>query len=155
MSKESFLKKLEQENIRTFTLPKLEEEITYKKMDVIESSVSGSLPNFLATRVLTAMKQSVVGLPITDEAPNVTDNDIKELLIRATEMWDKLVIDPKLSMDEITQVPSQDRLAWFLYAIGESQEAETNGGGVLTAEEVATFPDKGGSKRNAKRSANS
>ncbi len=43
---ESFLAKLEKNNNHTFLLPTLQEEITYKKMDVIESSVNNSLPNF-------------------------------------------------------------------------------------------------------------
>lgn len=125
-------------------------------MDVIESSVNRSLPNFLATRVLNAMKISVEGRSLQDETPEpVNDEDIKELLVRGTEMWKKLVIDPKLSDEQVVQIPSEDRLAWFLNAIAESQQAETKGGGVINAEEVANFPDEGGGKRNTKRSSDS
>lgn len=155
MSLESFLSKLEKENTRTFTLPSLQEEITYKKMDVIESSVNRSLPNFLASRVLDAMKKSVGGKPLDTDPPELNDDDIKDLLIRATEMWKKLVVDPKLNDDQIVQIPSEDRLAWFMYALSESQQSETKGGGVITAEEAATFPEQRGNKRNSKRSTDS
>lgn len=155
MSSESFLAKLERNNTRTFFLPSLKEEITYRKMDVIESSVNNSLPNFLASRVLDAMKKSVGGEEITTEKISLKDDDIKDLLIRATEMWKKLVIEPSLSDEQVVQVPSEDRLAWFLNAIAESQQSETERGGVLSADEVATFPGKRGSKRNSKRSIDS
>lgn len=151
MSTESFLAKLEKNNTRTFILPSLQEEITYKKMDVIESSVNKSLPNFLASKVLNAMKKSVAGDAIEEEKINLNDDDIKDLLIRATEMWKKLVSDPQLTDEQIIEIPSEDRLAWFMNAIAESQEAKTQGGGVVNAAEVSDFPGKGRNRRNTKR----
>ncbi len=152
---EEFLQALEKKNIRTFTLPNLQLEITYNKMDVIESSVNGNLPTFLASRVLDSMKKSIAGKNVEDENPNIEDKDVQELLVRATTMWGKLVTNPKLNDAQILQIDSQDRLAWFLHAIGESQEVQTAGGGLLTAEEIATFPDEGVATGTAKRSTNS
>lgn len=153
MSLENFLAKLEKNNTRTFLLPLLQEEITYTKMDVIESSVDNSLPNFIASRVLDTMKKSVGGDVLEEQKINLEDEDIKDMLIRATEMWKKLVIDPKLNDEQLVKVPSEDRIAWLLNAIVESQQSETKGGGTITAEEAVTFPDKRTSRRNAKRSA--
>lgn len=155
MSMESFLAKLEKNSTRTFILPSLQEEVTYKKMDVIEASINNSLPNFLASRVLDAMKKSVGGETIQEEKIKLEDEDIKQLLQRATEMWEKLVIEPKLNIEQIIEIPSEDRLAWFLNAIAESQKTETKGGGELNAVEVANFPRKRRNRRNTERSPDS
>ncbi len=152
---ESFLAKLEESNTRKFLLPKLQEEITYRKMDVIESTINNSMPSFLAARVLDAMKKSVGGEDIEAEPLKLNDGDIRDLLIRATEMWKKLVIEPSLNDEQVSMVPSEDRLAWFLSAISESQGAGTQGGGVLTAEEAGNFPVQGSKRRVAKRSSDS
>lgn len=156
MSTESFLDKLKNINTRTYTLPILQEEITYKKMDVIESSINRSLPNFLASRVLETMKKAVAGqeTPVS-EIPDLEDDDVRELLVKATEMWKKLVIEPKLTDEQVVEIPAEDRLAWFLNAVAETQQSDVRGGGVVNATEVASFPDEGGSKRNTKRSSNS
>lgn len=155
MSLATFLAKLEKKNVRTFLLPDLQEEITYRKMDIIESSVDNSLPTFLAARVLDTMKKSVSGQTPTNDPVNLEDKDIQELLVRATEMWKKLVTDPILEMEDIIKISSQDRLAWFLHAVGESQQEETQGGGVVTGEEVTNFPDTSVAKGSAKRTTNS
>lgn len=155
MSRESFLQKLREETTRTFLLPTLQEEITYKKMDVIESSVNGSMPHFLATKVLETMKKSVTGIAPSVEIEEPKDEDVKELLVKATAKWKELVIDPKLSDEEIVEVPAIDRLSWFLNAIYEAQEAGTEGGGVVNATEVANFPNKRRAKGNTQRSVNS
>ena len=155
MSLESFLSKLERNNTRTFTLPVLQEQITYKRMDVIEASVNKSLPNFLASKVLETMMTSINGKSVTDEPLDLKDQDIQDLLVRATEIWKKLVIDPKLPDDKIVEIPSEDRLAWFLNAVAESQQSETAGGGVVDAGEVATFPGKRRNTRNTERSTDS
>lgn len=155
MSNETFLAKLEKNNTRKYLLPILQEEITYKKMDVIESSVNKSLPNFLASKVLNAMKKTVAGEKIEEEKIDLNDDDIKDMLVRATEMWSKLVKEPSLSMEQIVEIPSEDRLAWFMNAIAESQEARTQGGGVVNAAEISDFPDKTRNRGNSKRSTNS
>lgn len=154
MSKETFLAKLEKNNIRTFTLPILQEEITYRKLDVIESSVNHSLPDFLASRVLDGMKKTLGGQQPQEVEIQLEDKDMVDFLVRATETWEKLVIDPKLSMDEIVQIDAIDRIGWYGHAIAESQQAETKGGGVLTAADVETFSNERANKRNSKRSAN-
>ncbi len=101
------------------------------------------------------MKKSVGGQQVEDSQIDLNDKDIEELLVKATAMWQKLVTDPKLSDEQIVAIPSQDRLAWFLNAIAESQQAETKGGGELNAAEVSNFPDERRNKRNTKRSTNS
>lgn len=155
MSVESFLSKLEKNNTRKFTLPTLQEEVTYKRMDVVESSINHSLPNFLASRVLETMKKSINGVEDTPTVPDISDQDLTDLLVRATEMWRKLVVEPKLPDDKIVEIPATDRLAWFLNAVAESHESDTVGGGKINAAEAANFPNKRGNKRNSERSSDS
>ena len=156
MSVESFLAKLKKLDEYTFLLPTLQEEIKYKKLDVIESSINGSMPGFIAAQVLEVMKNGLQGTESSPTTPtNVTNDDIKEILVKATEMWEKCVTDPKLSFEQIVEVPSEDRIAWFMEAVANSYSSNTTSGGEVTATEVANFPEVGTNKRNTKRSTNS
>ena len=156
MSIESFLAKLKKLDEYTFLLPTLQEEIKYKKLDVIESSINGSMPGFIAAKVLEVMKNGLQGeISDTTVSQNVTDTDVKEILVKATEMWEKCVVDPKLSMEQIVQIPSEDRIAWFMDAVTNSYTSKTTSGGEVTATNVANFPEVRTNKRNNKRSINS
>lgn len=156
MSIESFLAKLKKLDEYTFLLPTLQEEITYKKLDVIESSINGSMPGFIAGKVLEVMKNGLQGESIeVSKSQDVTNDDVKDILVKATEMWDKCVLDPKLSMEQIVQIPSEDRIAWFMDAVTNSYSSKTTSGGEVTATEVANFPEVRTNKRNAKRSSDS
>lgn len=155
MSKENFLKKLQTNNKRTFLLPTLQETVTYRRLDVIESSFNESIPNFLSSQVLGAMKNSISGRPAEDVNLSINDNDMKDLLIKATSMWKKLVSDPELTDEEIIEIPSEDRIAWFVNAVAESQRADTQGGGVTDAVEVATFPKKARNTKHTERALDS
>lgn len=156
MSKESFLEKLNKISEFTFVLPTLQEEIRYRKLDVIESSVNGQMPNYIATRVLEVMKNGLDGSTEADgELPKATTDDVKQILIKATEVLGKVIVEPKLDMEDIVRIPSEDRIAWFLDAIGRSHTSETAHGGEVTANDVANFPEIRGGRRNAKRSLNS
>lgn len=157
MSKESFLSKLKNLENYTFLLPILQEEITYRKLDVIEAAVSNQLPNFISAKVLDVMKKGLVGDEQAEEItnPELNKEDVKELLIKATDAWKKCVIEPKLTDEEIIQIPSEDRLAWFMNAIAQSHSSNTVGGGEVTAADVASFPVRTTAKRNTKRSSNS
>lgn len=150
-----FLSALEEVNIRTFTLPILQKEIKYNKLDVIDSSINESIPSFLANRVLETMKSSFTSGQVQADLPKPTNQDMKDLLVRATEKLHELLIEPKLGMEHVVKIPAEDRLAWFVHAMAESQQMEKQGGGVRDAEEVANFPDKAGNKRSTKRATNS
>lgn len=155
MSQESFLKKLHDRS-RTFMLPSLQEEITYNKLDVIQASMEGHLPSFFNEKVLSTMKAAASGREATEGLEReLTDEDVKELLIKSTSLWKKQVIEPKLSDAEIVLIPSEDRLAWLMEAIYSSQDLTTKGGGVIKAEEVGKFPSKRKSTGNTERSNDS
>lgn len=155
--RESILAKLESLENFEFTLPTLKETITYRKLDIIEGSVNGSMPNFIASKILDKMKQSLNGEQDTETDNKIesTDQDVKDLLIKATETWEKAVIDPKLEMSDIVRIPSEDRIAWFMDAITQSYSSKTTSGSEVSLGEVATFPSKGTSRRNSKRAVNS
>lgn len=156
MSVQSFLAKLQKLDEYTFLLPTLQEEIKYKKLDVIEASINGSMPNFIASKVLEVMKNGLNGNDTSTSTPSdVSNDDVKDILIKATEMWDRCVLDPKLTMEQIVQIPSEDRIAWFMDAVTNSYSSKTESGGEVAATDVANFPDSGTSKRNSKRSSNS
>lgn len=156
MSKtESFLSKLKTLSTYKFTLPFLQEEITYRKLDVIEGSIDGSMPNFIASKVLEVMKKGLVGKDLEVDASDASNEDVKELLQKATAVWEKAVIDPKLKIDEIVQIPSEDRIAWFLEAVSQSYSSQTTSGSEVSVADVSSFPEERTSRRNAKRSSNS
>lgn len=156
MSVESFLAKLKKLEEYTFLLPSLQEEIKYKKLDVIEASINGTMPNFIASKVLEVMKSGLKGDQVSSDVPtDVNNDDVKDILIKATEMWERCVIEPKLSMEQIVQIPSEDRIAWFMDAVTNSYSSRTTSGGEVGATDVANFPDGRTRKRNSKRSADS
>jgi len=157
MSKESFLSKLKTLENYTYLLPILQEEITYRKLDVIEAAVSNQLPNFISAKVLDVMKKGLVGNEDMEEevTPELSQEDVKELLVKATDAWRKCVIEPQLTNEEIVQIPSEDRLSWFMNAIAQSHSSATVAGGEVTAADVASFPVGTTTKRNTKRSSNS
>ena len=135
-----FLEKLKKNKFRTFILPTLQEEITYTRLDTIDASINGSLPNFLTSKVLDVMKKSIKGEKPVEEIPDIQDSDLKDIIIRATELWKKHVVEPKLTDEEVLDVPAEDRMAWLFDAVFNSQTMKTEGGGELTAEEVGNFP---------------
>lgn len=154
--KESILAKLDGLEKFEFVLPTLQETIIYRKLDIIEGSVNGNMPNFIASKILDKMKQSLNGKEESEDTPiESTDQDVKDLLVKATETWEKAVIDPKLEMSDIVRIPSEDRIAWFMDAITQSYSSKTTSGSEVSLGEVATFPSERTTRRNSKRAANS
>ena len=108
--------------------------------EIAKLTAPGSLPSFLTVKVLDVMKRSIRGQEVSEDMPEVQDNDIKDIVIKATELWKKHVTEPKLTDEQVLDVPAEDRMAWLFHAVTESQRLQTEGGGELTAEEVANFP---------------
>lgn len=155
MSKESFLSKLRENSSYTFLLPSLKEEIRYKKLDVIEASIKGEMPNYIASKVLDVMKNGLDGeQDATLEHQKSTDDDVKQILIKATETLAKVIIEPQLTMEEILEIGAEDRIAWFMDAISKSYTSATTSGGEVTANDVANFPDTTNGRKHAKRGSN-
>lgn len=156
MSVSSFLEKLNSLDNYTFVLPFLKEEVKYRKLDIIEGSIDGSMPNFIATEVLKTMKGGLTGEEKPEfDVEKISDDDVKDLLVKATSIWQKAVIEPKLSIDQIVRIPAEDRIAWFLEAVSQSHTSKTISGGEVSIAEVATFPENTTSRRNSKRSSDS
>lgn len=155
MSVDTFLSKLKNLSTYKFTLPYLQEEVTYRKLDVIEGSIDGSMPNFIASRVLEVMKKGLSGEQEQEVSFEASNDDIKELLQKATSVWEKAVVEPKLKIDQIVQIPSEDRIAWFMEAVAQSYSSNTTSGTEVSVADVSSFPEESTTGRNTKRGSNS
>lgn len=153
---ESFLNALDKIEKRTFILPTINQEITYRKLDILEGSIDGSMPNFISSKVLEVMKKGLAGVEVSEVPVTEPSNeDVKDLLIKATQVLEKAIIEPKLSMDQIVRIPSDDRIAWFMEAVAEAYNSKTTSGSEVSVSEVASFPEKRSTSRNSKRSSDS